>query len=269
MNLAAVCVILCPPTVSTPAKAADRAARVWAPLLALSAVAWLAVSDDMGAAVGLMGLTVAGYTGAWIVMTAAMMLPSLAWFGSVYVRGIRRGTPGLAGTLRTLLLAAGYLVVWSATAVGALALAACLGSIAESRPGALPWIGGAVLVAAGLYQLSPLKLRCLARCRSPLSFALAASRHTGPLRDVKVGVEHGAWCVACCWALMATLVAVGTMSLVWMVLIAGVILLERSWSRGEALARAVGVALICLGVLAPFVDWLMPVPHEGMHMESM
>jgi len=256
--------------VSSSFSTADRAARVWAPLLALSALAWLAVIREEGAAAGLMGLTIAGYAGAWVVMTAAMMLPSLAWFVSVYIRGIRRDAEDFVGIARTLSLAVGYLVVWSATAAGAVALAWAFDRVAESRPGTLPWIGGAVLVAAGVYQLSRLKLRCLARCRSPLSFALAASRHTGPLRDLQVGVEHGAWCVACCWALMATLVAVGTMSLLWMASIAGVILLERSWLRGEALARAVGLALVLAGLLTPFVESLVPALYDGgMHMGSM
>ena len=255
---------------TSPFEAADRAARVWAPLLLLSAIAWLAVIRDEGAAAGLMGLTAAGYAGAWVVMTAAMMLPSLAWFGSVYVRGIKRDATGIVGTARTLSLAAGYLVVWSATAIGALTLAWSFDRLLENNSGALPWVGGAVLVGAGAYQLSPTKRRCLARCRSPLSFALAASRHAGRFRDFKVGLEHGAWCVACCWALMAALVAVGAMSIAWMAVIAAVVLLERSWRHGEALARAVGVALVLVGVLAPFLDWLVPALHgTGMTMGQM
>jgi predicted metal-binding membrane protein len=150
----------------------------------------------------------------------------------VYVRGIKRDASGLVGTARTLSLAAGYLVVWSATAIGALTLTWSFDRLLENNPGALPWVGGADLVVAGVYQLSAIKRRCLARCRSPLSFALAASRHAGPFSDLKVGLEHGAGCVACCWALMVALVAVGAMSTAWMAVIAAVVLLERSWRHG-------------------------------------
>lgn len=258
--------MLGPLMATSPVNAAQRAARVWAPLLAVSAIAWLAVLGAADAEVGVMG-SAAAYVAGWVAMTAAMMLPPLAWFGSVYIRGVHRESHPLAATGRVLALAAGYLLVWFSTALAALLLAWGFDHAAETRPGAVPWVGGAVLVTAGAYQLSSLKLRCLTRCRSPLSFALSASRHTGPLRDFEVGVEHGAWCVACCWALMAVLVAVGTMSILWMALIAAVILLERSWSEGERLARAVGVALIVVGVLAPVVERLVPTLHNaGMEM---
>ncbi len=248
----------------------STAASVWAPLLALSAVAWFFVVGEEGAAAGLMGLSPAQYGVGWLVMTTAMMLPPLAWFGSIYVRGIERQTTGVARSARVASLAVGYVLVWSSTAVVALVLASVLDWAAGRHAGALPWIGGAVLVVAGMYQLSPLKYRCLARCRSPLSFALAASRHSGKARDLKVGLEHGAFCVGCCWALMVALVAVGTMSLAWMAAIAAVVLLERSLGRGETLARGVGIGLVLAGLLVPFVEWLAPALHGGgMPMESM
>lgn len=241
----------------------SQRAQIWAPLLAGSAAAWLLVLRDEGAAPGLMGLTSAQYVVGWLVMTAAMMLPPLAWFASFYLREIRRRAAGLARPARLGALAAGYLLVWAATALAALLLASVVDRAAEQHAGVLPWLGGAVLVAAGAYQLSPLKQRCLARCRSPLSFALAAARHSGRFRDLRVGLEHGAWCVACCWGLMAALVAVGTMSLAWMAVIAAVVLLERASAYGPGLARATGVALVLVGLLAPFVDWLAPALHGG------
>ena len=146
-----------------------------------------------------MGMSPVEYAGGWLVMTAAMMLPAISWFGSVYRSGLCREAPGRAGPARMALLAAGYMGVWSATAVGALSLAWTIDNAADRLPGAIPWVGAGILVAAGLYQLSVSKQRCLARCRSPLSFALAASRHEGVVRDFTVGVEHGAWCVLCCW----------------------------------------------------------------------
>ena len=238
-------------------------ALVWAPLLALSGIAWLLVVREDGAAVGLMGMSPAEYVGGWLLMTTAMMLPAIAWFGSVYINGIRREAAGVVAPARIASLTSGYLLVWSATALGALALAWAVDAAAERFPDAVPWTGACVLVVAGLYQLSPLKRLCLARCRSPLSFALAAARHHGPLRDSRVGVEHGAWCVACCWALMATLIAVGTMSLAWMVGVTTVVLVERAWRHGERLSRLVGVALVCAGLLVPFVDSIAPALHGG------
>lgn len=243
----------------------ERGSRpgAWALLLGLSAIAWLVVARESGAAVGLMGMTPVEYAGGWLVMTAAMMLPAIAWFGSIYVGALRRETSGIAAVARTCSLAAGYMGVWSLTAAGALGLAWGIDLAAESRPQAVPWLGGGLLLAAGVYQLTAPKQRCLARCRSPLSVALAASRHVGLTRDFTVGVEHGAWCVACCWALMMTVVAVGTMSLTWMAVVAALIVLERSLRYGVMLSRAVGVGLLGLGLVVPFVDSIAPALHAG------
>ena len=93
---------------------------------------------------------------------------------------------------------------------------------------------------AGLYQLSPLKYRCLSHCRSPLSLFFHYSSYQGPLRDLRVGAHHGAYCLGCCWALMLVLLALGAMSLVPMLILAVVVLTEKLWSRGEAFARGRG-----------------------------
>ena len=101
-----------------------------------------------------------------------------------------------------------------------------------------------VVAAAAVYQLTPLKDACLAKCRSPLAFVVGSWR-AGRLGAVRMGIEHGAWCVGCCWALMATLFALGVMSIVWTVVIAALVALEKlsPWRgrkprRGAAAARS-------------------------------
>ena len=115
-------------------------------------------------------------------------------------------------------------------------------------------LAGAVLVAsiATWATLAGSHPGCLARCRSPLSFALMASGPRGPLRDLHVGALHGAWCLGCCWQLMLALIAVGTMDLRWMSAIAALILIERVWAKPGPLVRAAGFALVVAGAVAPW-----------------
>ena len=103
---------------------------------------------------------------------------------------------------------------------------------------------------AGAYQLSPLKRRCLARCRWPLGFLLRLAGYRGRLRDVRAGAVHGGYCLGCCWALMATLLAVGSMNLGWMLGLAALILLEKTRRFGAALAYAAGAALVAVALAA-------------------
>jgi predicted metal-binding membrane protein len=205
-----------------------------------------------------MGRGFGGFLGLWVVMMAAMMLPSVAPVGQLYVRTIRAGSSGVRRLLRTGGLLGGYLAVWAA--FGALAFFALLGAerLAERASGAAPWAGAALLALSGAYQLTSLKDRCLAHCRSPLGFLLHFGSYRGRLRDVRVGLYHGAYCVGCCWSLMAVLVAVGVMNVPWMAGLAVVILLEKSWRHGRRLARAFGVALVVLALFVPWNPGLVP-----------
>jgi predicted metal-binding membrane protein len=150
-----------------------------------------------------------------------------------------------------LVFTGGYLVVWAA--VGALAFAiAAAGTrltgdaLAWDRAGR--WVAGATLVIAAVYELTPLKDICLGKCRSPLGFLLGAWRD-GRSGALRMGARHGAWCVGCCWALMASLFALGVMSIAWMAFVAGLIAVEKTvpWRRVAVYGTA--AALLALGVL--------------------
>jgi predicted metal-binding membrane protein len=118
-----------------------------------------------------------------------------------------------------------------------------------------PDIAGATVVLAGVYQLTPLKAKCLKHCRSPLEFVLEGWRE-GPSGALRMGVEHGAFCVGCCWGLMLILFALGAMSLVWMAVLAGVIFAEKSIPGGWRLTRPLACAFVALGI------WVMVAPSS-------
>ena len=245
----------------------------YAVLLALAAVAWL-VSDvrmsgmDMGpgSALG----TFAFFLVTWVVMMAAMMFPSTAPMVATYV-GIQRGRrrkemPVQAGA--TALFVAGYLLTW--TAFGLLAYA-----VVRVAAGSVSWDGSGqalavgVLLAAAVYEATPLKRACLIRCRGPLSFILTSWRD-GRSGALRMGVEHGAWCVGCCWGLMAALFALGVMSLAWMALIGALIAVEKllPWRRvGVALVSGLLVALAVGVAVSPSDVPGLSVPGTGTEME--
>jgi predicted metal-binding membrane protein len=194
---------------------------------------------------------------------AAMMFPSVAPTVALYARMTRdRAAP--------LLFAAGYLVTWGAAGAAAFAIARAGGGIAGDvlawdRAGR--WVAGATLLAAAAYELTPLKDVCLGKCRSPLGFLLGAWR-AGPAGSVRMGIGHGAWCVGCCWALMAALFALGVMSIVWMAFVAALIAAEKTlpWRRVATYGTA-GI-LLALGVLLLAVPDAIPaltIPgHDSM-----
>jgi predicted metal-binding membrane protein len=191
------------------------------------------------------------FLGVWVVMMAAMMFPSVAPTVALYARMARARSP-----LRPLLFSAGYLVTWAAA--GLLAFAVALAGsrlagnvLAWDRAGR--WAAGATLVVAAVYELTPLKDVCLGKCRSPLGFLLGSWRE-GAVGVVRMGAEHGAWCVGCCWALMASLFALGLMSVGWMAFVAGLIAVEKvvPWRRVATYGTAaILVALAVLLLAAP------------------
>ena len=236
-------------------------------LFALAAVAWWSTADRMagmdegpGTDLGALGW----FLGVWVVMMAAMMFPSAAPTVALYARMSRRRDAG-----GPLLLAAGYVMTWAAAGLVAYALMdlgrALLGAeLAWAEAGR--WVAGGTLVAAAGYELTPLKDTCLTRCRSPLGFLLAGWRD-GLGGAIAMGARHGGRCVGCCWALMASLFALGVMSLAWMALVAALIALEKllPWERVAAYGTA--VVLLVLGVLliaAPDAVPGLTVPRSGM-----
>jgi predicted metal-binding membrane protein len=198
--------------------------------------------DGMAMGLGAFGPFVAS----WTVMMAAMMLPSVAPTIALYSR-LRRATSLLAPWL----FAAGYLLTWAAAGL----LAYGIGGAAHAALGdTLRWdsagrtIAGVTLIVAAAYELTPLKDVCLGRCRSPLG-ALLGSWRDGRLGPVRMGARNGAWCVGCCWALMASLFALGVMSVTWMALVAGLIAVEKTLPWRGAVTYATAGLLLGLGLL--------------------
>ena len=216
-------------------------------LLALAVVGWWSTAQRMRGmddgpwtALG----TVGWFLGVWVVMMAAMMFPSVAPTVALYSRMTRDRTA-------PLLFTAGYLVAWGAAGAAAFAIARAGGGIAGdvlAWGSAGRWIAGATLLAAAAYELTPLKDVCLAKCRSPLGFLLGSWRD-GRAGSVHMGIRHGAWCIGCCWALMASLFALGIMSIVWMAFVAALIAAEKTlpWRRVATYGTA-GV-LLAIGLL--------------------
>ena len=182
------------------------------------------------------------FLGAWVVMMAAMMLPSVAPTVALYSRMTRARS-----ALSPLLFAAGYFVVWSG--VGALAFgAAAIAGDVLAGDAAGRWIAGVTLLAAAVYELTPLKAVCLRKCRSPLGFLLGAWRE-GRAGALRMGAKHGAWCVGCCWALMASLFALGVMSIAWMAFVAALIAAEKMLPWRRVATYGTATILLALGVL--------------------
>jgi predicted metal-binding membrane protein len=230
---------------------------VVAVLVALAAVAWAITARqayDMGSMVS--GLANVGqrmpndmaapvFMGMWLAMMAAMMLPTVAPMVLAHHMVINaRGE----GWMPTAVFVAGYLAVW--TAIGVVPMLAFLGfrGLMAPAPGWLTPVGGIVLVGAGIYQFTPWKGACLKACRTPLSFIMTHDFGRGSLGAVRSGAAHGAYCVGCCWALMAVLVVVGLMNLVWMAGLALLFLLEKNWRYGVAASRVAGTAVALLGI---------------------
>ncbi len=216
------------------------------------------------------------YVSVWIVMMAAMMLPSAAPMVVVHSAVERRrrelGRPRIRGM--SMAFVGGYLLVWSAFGVVAYALFELarsfdLDALAWNRGGR--YVAAGVIAVAAVYQLTPLQDRCLAKCRSPLGFVVGSWR-PGRVGAARMGMEHGAWCVGCCWALMATLFALGLMSITWTIVIAAVIAVEKvlPWKRGANVGVVLLLIVLALGVaLVPnHVPGLTLPTDTGMPMDG-
>jgi predicted metal-binding membrane protein len=202
------------------------------------------------------------FIGIWTSMMAAMMLPS-ATPTTLLVARLRDGADACWFVV-------GYVAAWVAYGAAAYGLYRAARSAAPSfvawdERG--PWVAGAALAAAGLYQLTPLKSSCLRRCRSPLHFALRAGR--GPLGAARAGAGHGLYCIGCCAGLMLALFALGVMSLVWMAVVALAILAEKTLPGGPRVATALAAGLILLGLLVAVRPAGVPLLTQPHSMEMM
>lgn len=239
----------------------ERAITV-AALLGITALAWaylyfagMGPADNMGMA-GMAGMpmpgmdmpapspvvTIATAFLMWSVMMIGMMLPSalpmILVFGAIGARRRERGDSYIS----TAVFTAGYLLVWVGFSLLAAFAQYPLGMAAHVGP-----IFGAVIVlAAGLYQLTPLKTACLTHCRSPLQFLMTHWRE-GRAGALRMGIEHGLFCLGCCWLLMALLFVGGAMNLVWAAALAALVFVEKLLPAGGWIARGSGVALIGYG----------------------
>ena len=217
-------------------------------LLALAAAGWWWTVDEMrgmdnGPWTGLGSF--GWFLGVWVVMMAAMMFPSVAPTVALYAR------MSTTSRLVPVVFAAGYLATWAAAG----AFAFLIGAAAHRAAGGdLGWehagrpLAGATLLVAAVYQITPLKNACLGKCRSPLG-ALLGSWRGGWSGALRMGAKNGAWCVGCCWALMASLFALGVMSVTWMAIVAGLIATEKTLPWRRAATYGTALLLVALGVL--------------------
>lgn len=233
-----------------------------ASLAAVVALAWLylwreAAAMHPGMAMGMgasmdmpmgMGMSVALLFLMWTVMMAGMMLPSAAPGILLYGALVRKHAERGSALPAVWIFVAGYLLAWTAFSAAAAFLQAALQHFAlldpmmasSSKP-----LSAALLAAAGLYQLTPLKERCLSKCREPLAFFMTHWR-SGTLGALRMGLSHGAYCVGCCAVLMLLLFAVGVMSLAWVAALAAFVLVEKLLPAGRLTARLGGVILLAL-----------------------
>jgi len=254
-----------------PAYAAARARLgLVGALFTLAAVGWVWTAHEMrgmdaGPWTGLG--SVAWFLGVWLVMMAAMMLPSVAPTVSLYTRITRVRSP-----LSPWLFTAGYLLTWAAPGLAAYALGLAATSITGDT---FTWhraghtLAAVTLLVAAAYELTPFKDVCLSKCRSPLG-ALLGSWRDGLSGAVRMGARNGAWCVGCCWALMASLFALGVMSVFWMAVVAGIIAVEKTLPWRQGVTYATAALLAGIGVLLLVAPDLLPgltVPSgQGMPM---
>ena len=234
-------------------------------LLGLSLISWLLTSRLAGhemragvltgsTAMDAMDMGMEGHAMAlplfmvtWFVMMVAMMFPAIV---PVVMLVHRWATSRELGARITVPFVAGYLTLWGAAGFAAYGLLTFLESNLVGGP-SLVRLGGALVVVAGVYQLTPLKDTCLNQCRSPMSLLMQHARklQSGAIGRLRVGAAHGAYCLGCCWALMTVLVLIGMMNLAWMAAVAAVILAEKVLTSGTAVTRALGVVLVATGLV--------------------
>jgi predicted metal-binding membrane protein len=200
--------------------------------------------------------SVGWFLAVWIVMMAAMMFPSVAPTVALYARITKERSP-----LRAWLFAGGYLLTWTAAGLVAYAVGVAATKIGG---GTLAWhnagrgLAACTLIVAAVYEVTPLKDVCLGKCRSPL-VALLGSWRDGSSGAVRMGVKNGAWCVGCCWALMASLFALGAMSVSWMAFVAAIIAVEKMVpGRRRVVTYATAAVLLVLGILVLAVPDSLP-----------
>jgi predicted metal-binding membrane protein len=244
--------------------AVTRHAPVWIGMAAVSAVSWVylvRMEESMstmggngmaqaavameGSGIGQLGATFA----MWVVMMLAMMLPAIVPSALLFSNLTARRNPGNSNRA-TAMYVAGYAACWILFAAPAAALQSMLAATWLLDPmgrSTSALLSGAILLAAGLYQFTPLKTACLSKCRTPLGFFMAKWRD-GSGGALVLGVQHGGYCVGCCWALMAVMFVVGAMNLAWMGALTVLVLSEKVIPPAWRVDRITGVMLVVSGL---------------------
>lgn len=246
-------------------------------LLALAAAAWVeliwqgaSAEMDMAMDSPTMGLRAPLFLVIWVTMMVAMMFPTAApmilTFHKVQAGKRQRGEAFVS----TWIFVSAYLLVWLLAGVaayaGALAAEAIVARTALS-PATAARLGGAVLVAAGLYQLTPLKELCLSKCRTPMTFIMTSWRD-GAAGALRMGLLHGAYCLGCCWLLFVILFPLGIMNIAAMAVITLVIFAEKTLPWGRTAVRAAAAALIVYGLIILAAPQLLPISSAGHNMDT-
>lgn len=240
---------------------------ILAALLVLAAASWAlliwqsALMNRQSMGMGLtMGMSVVLFIALWVVMMIATMFPSatpmILMFTTISAGKSRQGQPFVP----TWVFVSAYLLIW--TLFGVLAYPLAVG--AERLAAQSMWLmanaarlGGALLVIAGLYQLSPFKHICLSKCRTPLQFIMTSWRD-GYGGAFRMGLVHGTYCLGCCWLLFVILFPLGIMNIAVMALLTVLIYIEKSLPIGWRISQVAGGALIAYGVLVMFVPTVLP-----------
>jgi predicted metal-binding membrane protein len=230
----------------------------------------------------MMGAMMAPYSAAsvslfvavWTAGMAAMMFPAISPVVLLYNRLVKNGqgnsTLVVEGRNRysskMVLFVGCYLAVWALTGLALLLGWSMLLNSVVAASGMSGAIYGGIMVAAGVYQFSALKAKCLGYCESPMSFFMRRWRN-GAAGAVTMGTYHGIYCLGCCWPYFVLMVALGWMDVLWMALFAGIIFGEKMWSRGIWVARAAGVGLVAAGVAMAL--GVVDLSSHGAMMEQM
>ncbi len=245
-------------------------------VLAAALVTWIVTVQrmrgmDAGPGTDLGGL--AWFIGVWVTMMAAMMLPSAAPMVLLFHHISSGRKQREQSDVPTSVFVLSYLAVWTgygfaAYGVYRLVIHPGSGFLAWNRGG--PYVAGAAIAMAGLYELTPLKSVCLRHCRSPLHFILGRWREDR-FGAIRMGTEHGAYCVGCCWGLMIVLFALGVMSLLWMAVVATLIFAQKVLPGGRRLTRVFAVSFISTGIWVAFAPGSVPgltQPNSGAAMRA-
>jgi predicted metal-binding membrane protein len=243
---------------------------ILASLIALSIAAWIlliwqgaAHETDIRMASPSMGLGAPLFLAVWLAMTIAMMFPAAAPMALTFHKAQSARRKRRQAFVGTWVFLAGYLLVWMASGLlaylGAVAAEAIATRLSLSMQTSAR-IGGLTLVAAGLYQLTPLKDLCLTKCRTPMSFIMTSWRE-GTLGALQMGALHGAWCLGCCWLLCAIMFPLGMMNVAVLATVTAIVFAEKTLPWGAVVAEAMGVIIFSYGLLVIIQPRALPIFH--------